>query len=489
MCDRERGCSEVPVPKVTTWQLSAGSAVIGLALAAGLIAASGPWDSGQRKAERDWAAARDRTGGADHGRPAHGAAPAPAPSAPSVLAALGGGAAPTAEGLGRALGRLMHDPGLGPTAGGVVIDAATGRRLYGSDADRPMTPASTVKLATMAAGLSALGPGHRIATTVTASPDGKRLTLRGGGDPTLDRDGLRKLADTTAKALRDRGVGSVRITYDTSLYSGPVLHPIGPNDNLAPVSALMTDEGRLHPGTTAAPSAAEDGDHGPAPRSGDPAGDTARTFASLLADRSVHSKGTPSPGKSPKDAKPVARTYSAPLSALVERALTNSDNDIAEAIARQTALAVHQPASFAGAGRAVRTQLEKLGLPLDGARFADGSGLNRQDKVTPALLATLLTRAGDPARPELRPILTGLPIAGFSGTLDGRYTDPSGAGGLLHAKTGTLTGVNTLAGTVVDARGRLLAFAFMASDTASPVEAQSALDRLGTAVASCGCAG
>ncbi|MCX4724812.1 D-alanyl-D-alanine carboxypeptidase/D-alanyl-D-alanine-endopeptidase [Streptomyces sp. NBC_01306] len=513
MCDRERGCSEVPVPKVTTWQLSAGSAVIGLALAAGLIAATGPWDSGQRKAERDWAAARDRTGGAHHGSPAHPggpAGPAPAPHAPGVLAALGSSAAPTGKGLGDALGHLMDDPALGPTAGGVVIDTVTGRTLYGSDAGRLMTPASTVKLATMAAGLSALGPGHRIATTVTATPDGKRVTLRGGGDPTLDRDGLRALADATAKVLRDRGVSSVRISYDTSLYSGPVLHPIGPNDNLAPVSALMTDEGRLGGGSgdsggSGDPSdssdssssggsagSPEEGDHGPAPRSGDPAGDTARTFASMLADRSVHSKGAPSPGKSPKGAKTVASTYSAPLSALVERALTNSDNDIAEAVARQTALAAHEPASFAGAGRAVRDRLKKLGLPLGGAHFADGSGLNRQDKVSPTLLATLLTRAGDPAHPELRPILTGLPIAGFTGTLDGRFTDPSGAGraaGLIHAKTGTLTGVNTLAGTVVDTRGRLLAFAFMASDTASPTAAQSALDRLGTAVAACGCTG
>lgn len=483
------------MPKVTTWQLSAGSAVIGLALAAGLIAASGPWDSGQRKAERDWAAARDRTGGAHHGSPGHAAGPAPAPSAPGVLPALGSSAAPTGKGLGRALGHLMDDPALGPTAGGVVIDAATGRTLYGSHAGRPMTPASTVKLATMAAGLSALGPGHRIATTVTATPDGKRLTLRGGGDPTLDRDGLRALADAAAKALRGRGVSSVRISYDTSVYSGPLLHPIGPNDNLAPVSALMTDEGRLgggsgdSSGSGGSAGSPEEGDHGPAPRTGDPAGGTARTFAAMLADRSVHSKGAPSPGKSPKGAKTVATTYSAPLSALVERALTNSDNDIAEAVARQTALAAHEPASFAGAGRAVRDGLKKLGLPLDGAHFADGSGLNRQDKVTPTLLATLLARAGDPAHPELRPILTGLPIAGFTGTLDERYTDPSGAGGLIHAKTGTLTGVNTLAGTVVDARGRLLAFAFMASDTASPAAAQSALDRLGTAVAACGCTG
>ncbi|WP_329169155.1 D-alanyl-D-alanine carboxypeptidase/D-alanyl-D-alanine-endopeptidase [Streptomyces sp. NBC_01267] len=483
------------MPKVTTWQLSAGSAVIGLALAAGLIAASGPWDSGQRKAERDWAASRSGTGGADHGRAARPAGPAPAPSAPGVLVALGGtgadkgrapaGALPDGKGLAGALDPLMRAPALGGSRSGVVIDTATGKQLYGSHADQPMTPASTVKLATMVAGLSALGPDHRIATTVTATPDGKRLTLTGGGDPTLDRDGLRALADDTARVLRDRGVSSVRISYDTSLYSGPPLHPIGPNDNIAPVSALMTDEGRLNSGSSGNSGGGDD--HGPAPRTGDPAGDTARLFASMLAHRSVHSAHEPTSGRSPKDARPVARTYSAPLSALVERALTNSDNDIAEAVARQTALAAHEPASFDGAGRAVQDRLKKLGMPLDGAHFADGSGLNRHDKVTATLLATLLTRAGDPAHPELRPVLTGLPIAGFTGTLDQRYTHSADATGLVRAKTGTLTGVNTLAGTVVDAQGRLLAFAFLASDTDSPTAAQSALDRLGTTVASCGC--
>jgi D-alanyl-D-alanine carboxypeptidase/D-alanyl-D-alanine-endopeptidase (penicillin-binding protein 4) len=128
-------------------------------------------------------------------------------------------------------------------------------------------------------------------------------------------------------------------------------------------------------------------------------------------------------------------------------------------------------------------------MPLAGARFADGSGLNRLDKVSASLLATLIGRAGDPAHPELRPVLTGLPVAGFSGTLEQRYTGSSRATGLLHAKTGTLTGVNTLAGTVVDAQGRLLAFAFMASHTTAPGAAQAALDRLGSAVAACGCTG
>ncbi|MYZ36834.1 D-alanyl-D-alanine carboxypeptidase/D-alanyl-D-alanine-endopeptidase [Streptomyces sp. MnatMP-M17] len=472
-------------PKV--WQLTAGSVVAGLALAAVAVAVAGPWDSGQRKAEREWAAAQGRTGGAHHD-PRAPRTPSPAPSAPEVLSVLTAQGAEPAEladlsaGLGKTLGPLLDDKALGKLRTASVVDAATGKPLYGKAADTPMTPASTVKIATMAAALSALGPDHRIATTVTATRDAKTLTLVGGGDATLDREGLRSLAEDTTRVLHDRGVTKVTLHYDASLYSGPRAHPIGPNDNIAPVDALMAGQGRLDKST-----------RGPAPRSGDPAGDAADLFAELLREEGVRTTAAPTaakPAEPAGSAKParsakstasaevVAKTYSRPLSALVERALTESDNDVAESLARQTALAMGRPASFAGAEQAVRAQLEKLEVPLTGARFADGSGLDRKDRVSAALLTALLARAADPDHPELRPVLTGLPVARFSGTLRNRYQDAAPAAGLIRAKTGTLTGVNTLAGTAVDSRGRLLAFAFMAGSTSSPGEAQAVLDRL-----------
>ncbi|NEE24782.1 D-alanyl-D-alanine carboxypeptidase, partial [Streptomyces sp. SID7982] len=97
------------------------------------------------------------------------------------------------------------------------------------------------------------------------------------------------------------------------------------------------------------------------------------------------------------------------------------------------------------------------------------------DRVTPALLTALLARAADPDRPGLRPVLTGLPIAGFSGTLGGRYAPEAEGTGLIRAKTGTLFGVNSLAGTVVDRQGRLLAFAFLASGSTDAGQAEPAL--------------
>ncbi|NEC91300.1 D-alanyl-D-alanine carboxypeptidase/D-alanyl-D-alanine-endopeptidase [Streptomyces sp. SID12501] len=486
------------LPKnLRTWQYTAGAATAGLALTAGVVTAAGPWDSsGQRTAERDWAAVQERSGGTDHGRNSgtsdtsaasgtSAGAPAPAPSAPSVLTGLGSAtgtvrAAPAGRALAAVLDPLLKNPALGTRRTAAVVDVATGKRLYGLGAGEALVPASTTKIATAVAALSAMGADHRLTTRAALEPDTDELVLVGGGDPTLtarkDPEGwasLRTLADSTAAALTKRGVRQVTLSYDTTLYAGRELHPIGVNDNLAPVSALMTDEARTDGSSS-----------GPAPRGTEPAADAARTFATLLAKHGIKTT-SPGPSKATGRATTLATVSSPPLSALVERMLTNSDNDLAEALARQTALATDVRPDFAGGARAIRTQLGKLGLPMSGARFADGSGLNRADLLTPNLLTALLAKAGDPAHPELRAALTGLPVAGFTGTLSARYTD--GAAGVVRAKTGTLTGVNALAGTVVDRDGRLLAFAFLAADTTSPAQAQAALDRTATALAACGC--
>ncbi|MEH0471996.1 D-alanyl-D-alanine carboxypeptidase/D-alanyl-D-alanine-endopeptidase [Streptomyces sp. B21-097] len=488
-------------PNARSWQYTAGAATAGLALTAVVVTAAGPWDSsGQRTAERDRVAALERTGGTDHGRPDDSSgtsdtaagAPRPAPSAASVLTGLGGGggggdtvksapdALPTGTGLTGVLGPLLGDPALGAQHTASVVDVATGKRLYGAGAGQALTPASTTKIATAVAALSAMGGEHRFTTRAVLEPDTKELVLVGGGDPTLTARAnaggwasLRTLATSAAAALKKRGLTHVTLSYDTTLYAGTRVHPIGVNPNLAAVTALSADEGRT-----------DLSDRGPAARVSDPAADATAAFAKFLQAAGV---GTTSPGpsKATTRAQSLATVSSPPLSTLVERMLTNSDNDIAEALARQTAVATGVRADFAGAGKAVQAQLKKLGLPVAGARFKDGSGLDRQDRLTADLLTALLVKAGDPRRPDLRPVLTGLPVAGFTGTLTSRYAD--GAAGVVRAKTGTLTGVNTLAGTVVDQDGRLLAFALMAAGTTDPAAAQAALDRAATALAGCGC--
>ncbi|WP_149829225.1 D-alanyl-D-alanine carboxypeptidase/D-alanyl-D-alanine endopeptidase [Streptomyces tailanensis] len=479
--------------KLTTLQFTAGAATLGLVLTAGAVAAAGPWDSsGQRTAERDWAASRGGEGGADHGRNSGtssdtaAGAPKPAPSAPTVLSGLGGasgaGSAPDGDALAAALDPLLNAPALGPRRAAAVVDVATGELLYAKGADDALTPASTTKIATAAAALSAAGPDHRIETRTVLEPDSADVVLVGGGDPTLtadkDPDGyasLRTLADETATALEKRHLNEITLTYDTSLYEGPEIHSIGPNANLAPVTALMVDEARLN-----------DSSSGPADRSTAPAADATAAFADLLEDRGIKTK-TQGPGETTKNAKELAAVSSPPLSTLVERMLTNSDNDIAEALARQVALATDEPAGFEGGAAAIKKELKKLELPLEGVDFADGSGLSRGNELTPALLTTLLAKSAAPSHPELRPVLTGLPVAGFTGTLTTRYTPDATGTGVVRAKTGTLTGVNTLAGTVVDAEGRLLSFAFLATETTDATAAQKALDTAASTLATCGC--
>jgi D-alanyl-D-alanine carboxypeptidase/D-alanyl-D-alanine-endopeptidase (penicillin-binding protein 4) len=494
-------------PNARSWQYGAGAATVGLALAAGVVTVAGPWDStGQRTAERHRASALARTGGADHGRTADSSrtsdtaagAPRPAPSAASVLVGLGGGVdvvksapdnLPTVAGVTGVLTPLLADPVLGARHAAAVVDVATGRQLYGAGAGTGLTPASTTKIATAVAALSAMGGEHRLTTRTVLEPDTGELVLVGGGDPTLtarapeagDDDGagwadLRGLAASTAAALKKRGLTHMTLSYDTTLYAGSEVHPIGANPNLARVTALSADEGRPDRSTS-----------GPVNRVPDPAADATRRFAAFLKAYGITTT-SPGPSKATTRAKSLASVSSPPLSVLVERMLTNSDNDIAEALARHTALATGVRADFAGGGAAVRAQLKKLGLPTAGVSIMDGSGLDRRDRMTPHLLTALLVKAGDPARPGLRPVLTGLPVAGFTGTLAHRYTDGAdGAAGVVRAKTGTLTGVNALAGTVVDRDGRLLAFAFLAAGSTDAGAAQAALDRAATALAGCGC--
>ncbi|MGK5534189.1 D-alanyl-D-alanine carboxypeptidase/D-alanyl-D-alanine endopeptidase [Streptomyces sp. URMC 129] len=460
-----------------TWRLVAGSAAAGLAVAAGAIALAGPWDAGQRTAERDAAAADAERHGAGAERVG-----VTVPVADPVLAPLDGTArAASPAAVERELGPLLENAALGDRVTAAVVDAATGTSLFAEDARSGRPPASTVKVLTAVAALHALGPDHRLTTTAVLDPEEDRVILVGGGDVTLTDDDLRALAERTAEALAERGTGTVRVGYDVSRYPREQNHPIGVNTNIAPITPLQVNEGRL-----------DDSTKGPAPRSTDPAADAADAFARHLADAGADVKdGSPDRRTAPGDAERLARHRSAPLSSLVERMLTDSDNDLAEALARAAALATGEDADFDGVTRALTTQLEDLGLPVGGVRLADASGLDRDGRITARLLTQALATAADPARPELRATLTGLPVAGFSGTLAGRFAEQGGdaaaGAGLVRAKTGTLTGVNTLAGTVTTPDGRVLAFAFMADGTANADAAEAALDAAATALATCAC--
>ncbi len=190
----------------------------------------------------------------------------------------------------------------------------------------------------------------------------------------------------------------------------------------------------------------------------------------------------------------LGEVKSAPVEQLVDNMMQISDNVLTEAVAREIAIKTGNEPSFAGGVKAVRDVLTQNGFDLTGATFVDGSGLSATNKLPAKLLTDVLTAAAkptldDPRTAKLRPLLTSLPVAGGSGTLADRYSGNAADGkGWVRAKTGTLTGVNALAGMVVDVDGRVLVFAFMSASSRDPKEeVRPALDVLAAALRGCGC--
>jgi D-alanyl-D-alanine carboxypeptidase/D-alanyl-D-alanine-endopeptidase (penicillin-binding protein 4) len=134
--------------------------------------------------------------------------------------------------------------------------------------------------------------------------------------------------------------------------------------------------------------------------------------------------------------------------------------------------------------------LDGLGIDVSGDEVYDGSGLSRRNRVATTTLLALLQHAAGPDGEAMRNLVTGLPVAGFTGSLTYRFAEgPAVARGLVRAKTGTLTGVHALAGIAVGRDGEPMAFVFGAdrSPPAEKVDAQEALDRAAAALAACRC--
>jgi D-alanyl-D-alanine carboxypeptidase/D-alanyl-D-alanine-endopeptidase (penicillin-binding protein 4) len=200
--------------------------------------------------------------------------------------------------------------------------------------------------------------------------------------------------------------------------------------------------------------------------------------------------GAPRPQPAPAAAERLAAVRSAPLAQVVQYVLEVSDNEGAEVLARQTALARGGPASFDGGARAVRGVLAGLGVSTRGDRIFDGSGLSRDDRLHPATLMGVLEVASSADHPGLRPVVAGLPVAGFTGSLAYRFQTGAAAGlGRVRAKTGTLTGVHGLAGTVTSVDGSVMAFVAVADRVrrADTLAARAALDDVAAALARCRC--
>lgn len=133
------------------------------------------------------------------------------------------------------------------------------------------------------------------------------------------------------------------------------------------------------------------------------------------------------------------------------------------------------------AGLRLEQQFLKTAGVIDGdVVLTDGSGLARDDLVTPRAVVALLHYAAQ--QPWGAEWITTLPIAGIDGTLESRMKQISGPA-VMEAKTGSLEHVHSLSGYVTTARGENLAFSIFANnDAGHGREATAALDAIGLAM-------
>ena len=317
--------------------------------------------------------------------PATSAAPAPAPSpTPSLLATalLSPARLPrTLQGLwaGRRLDGLLAQAMSATSLGAAAAHASCaevsqgGEVVFADNPDKPVLPASNMKLVTVTALLDRLGTGYRFTTTVEAQSqpvngvvDGD-LYLVGGGDPLLRLPSYAAAlpyagpvyTDVTRLVALLKEAGVVRVTgsvvgdesrYDSlrTVASWPATY--GEEGDVGPLSALDIDDGTV----TARPLVA-----GGAP----PPVQAAGGLTLLMDQTGVPVGGHPGQGTAPAGALVLARLASPPLSQVLQEVLRESDNTAMELMTKNLGLKVGGVGSTAAGVAAVRADLGADRLP------------------------------------------------------------------------------------------------------------------------------
>ncbi len=419
-------------------------------------------------------------------------APPPAPISynPALHGPDAAAPAPTRQGVEQVLAGPMSDPALG-NVNGVVIDPATGETLYEKNADGAITPASTGKILTAAAVLLTLDPTEQLVTKVVAGEQPGEVIIVGGGDPTISSleagqetiyPGAAHLSELVDQ-VKASGAQVQTVYIDQSRYAPPGLAPswlpadIGAGYIAPIVPAMLDGDRQTNPAENYSPRTTDPG----------------RTLVNAFASRIGASPAAAIEKKAPENAKVLGEIRSAPITQLVDNMLNRSENTLADVLAHEVAVKAGEEPNFDGASKAMLDVLRENGFDVDGVVLRDGSGMSEENKMTARLLAEVLAVAAgpdgkDPRTAKLRPLLGGLPVAGGSGTLADRYTEAGSVAGKgwVRAKTGSLTGINSLAGIVLDKDNKPLVFAFLTSGTVS-TSARPALDAVTAALRGCGC--
>lgn len=156
---------------------------------------------------------------------------------------------------------------------------------------------------------------------------------------------------------------------------------------------------------------------------------------------------------------------SLPLSQLLAAFLKPSQNQIGEMLFKTVALQRTDTGTARVARRIVAERLKEWGAPADGFQVMDGSGLSRQDLVSPETIVHVLDAMRRGA--HFQAYYDAMPVAGVDGTLRGRMRGTT-AEGNVRGKTGTLSNVRSLSGYVTTATGRMLIFSVLCNNYLVP---------------------
>lgn len=317
----------------------------------------------------------------------------------------------------------------------VSVADGRGRLLAEVNGTQPRIPASNMKLVSTAFALDRLGPDHRLATRLWRLPDGS-LRLTGEGDPDLALPQLQRFAQLALGSGGSTGGTAVPVRLELAEESSQAWWPGGwhPADRVyaygAPITRLAVTSNAIHDAVMNPPSRLQ-----------------------TLLQRSLEQQGGRAQlalvsARSPLPAEAVLlhEEPSASMHHLLSLANTESHNFTAEVLMRQAA----DSWDLTEAQRLTTQWLQGQGLPMQGVRIADGSGLDRANRLTSRFLAALLLRMDQ--HPYGRAYLASMAVAGQRGTLRNLYRDSS-LQGRFYGKTGTLTGVRSISGVLLTEDG------------------------------------
>jgi D-alanyl-D-alanine carboxypeptidase/D-alanyl-D-alanine-endopeptidase (penicillin-binding protein 4) len=378
---------------------------------------------------------------------------------------------------------------------GTVVKADTGEVLFDRNGANPSRTGSVLKVVTAAAALATIGPAFQISTTVVDGSAPGTIVLVGHGDPTLSAggssvySGAPQLSDLAAQTVANYAANHPGVPITNVVLDANYWNPSDKWDSSwkrseqtigyhSEVTALMVDGDRANPAKATSP------------RSTDPIGRAGAAFVAALAAADpggVVGPVTLTSGSALSGATLLGEVRSQPVSTLIGQMLPQSDNTLAEMLARIVSKESGFNGSAASLQQAIPSALSSgYDVDISTILIRDGSGLSEFNGVPSVTMAKLMIQVWNGEK-NLSIIRDSLPVAGKSGTLASRFAgDAAIARGAVIAKTGWIDTAYTLSGMIAAADGTRLTFAFYAVGDGIRDNAKAALDLLTAGAYSCG---